>query len=492
MVIAEKMRRWYWMSATVFLVGIISIVLLLWVEHISSRLHVQEMLMDAIKDVQIHTATAHLRLEEIIRGEPEVDVDTALAELDQAIYLSNVILDGGEAENDDLIEESLNDPERRSSAEEIRSLLIEFRALGKVRLQESTGSEKGLALYQQFHSIFREVLSRTRQLEDSIEKDEAKNQKKSRHLFLFIPTIWAIIVITATVGLWSREHQRKRAAEQLMMTHEQLLFQADELRAHRENLAELVDARTAELAAANEHLRSEISERRQAEVALRESGQQLRLLSSRLMTAQETERKSISRELHDELGHALTIIKLRMKFVARACQGNAGSKDECEDIMGYIDQTIENIRGLSRDLSPAILEDLGLTAAVRWLVDNFNRNFDGTIALELEDIDSLFPAEASIMIYRILQEALTNIGKHSDAREASVSVRKVDGAVAFSIEDNGKGFNPSQFFGTDSDGKRLGLAIMRERVRIIGGSFDITSQEGKGTRITFRLPLQKE
>jgi signal transduction histidine kinase len=210
------------------------------------------------------------------------------------------------------------------------------------------------------------------------------------------------------------------------------------------------------------------------------------------MTAQETERKTISRELHDELGHALTIMKLRLRSVERGLQGDAGIKNECEDIIGYIDQTIENVRRLSRDLSPAILEDLGLAAAIRWLVDNFNRNFDGTISLKMDDVDPLFSDDDQIMIYRVLQEALTNVGKHADATDVSVLVLKLEGVVTFSIEDNGRGFNPLRTFGTDVAVKGLGLAIMEERVRMLGGTLEVQSQEGKGTRIAFNVPTRKE
>ena len=353
-------------------------------------------------------------------------------------------------------------------------------------------SGKSSALYLQFHRLFREILDKTRQLEDIIEKDEAENQKKSRRLFFGIPAIWALAVTAATAGLWGRERQRQRTEEELLRANEQLQSQADELVKHREHLAELVYARTVELATVNEKLRAEVSEREQMEVALKESETQLRMLSARLMTAQETERRTISRELHDELGHALTIVKLRLRSIERGLHGHAEIRKDCENIMDYIDQTIENVRRLSRDLSPAILEDLGLTAALRWLADNFNRNFDGAIELEIDDIDHLFSEDDRIMIYRVLQEALTNIGKHAQAGNVSVVIRKTEGQVSFFIEDDGRGFNPPTSFMRDHAGKGLGLAIMEERVRMLGGGLEIQSQEGRGTRIAFSIPTRKE
>ena len=469
--------KWCLMPATVLLIGAISIVLVLWTEQISRRLHIDEMLIDAVSDVQTHVAMAHLRLEEVIRGEHEVAIGAVKAELDQAIRLADVILNGGEAENNNWIPEPLKDAEMRVQAEAVRDKLIKYRELSEERLLGAEIFHFDLTLYQLFHSSFSEALIAARQLEDRFELDEEANQKKSRVILIAIPAAWAIVVTAAGAGLWNREKQRKRSEQ--------------ELTRHREHLSELVSARTAELSAANEHLRSEIGERKQAETALKNSEQQLRSLSARLMTAQESERRIIARELHDELGHALTIVKLRLKSLERELRGNAEVREDCEDIMGYIDQTIENVRRLSRDLSPAVLEDLGLTAAIRWLVDNFDRNYEGTIELDIEDIDHLFPEDSRIVIYRVLQEALTNIGKHAEAKTTSVVVKKSVGRVTFSLQDDGKGFRIPPSFSKDSPSEGLGLAIMEERVRMLGGILEIQTSEGKGTRTTFSIPSQE-
>ena len=126
---------------------------------------------------------------------------------------------------------------------------------------------------------------------------------------------------------------------------------------------------------ANERLQQEIEERKRAEQMLRESEQQLRSLSYQLMTAQEKERKRISRELHDELGQSLTIIKMRLRFIQEnLMHDQIILREECENSMLYINQVIENMRRLSQDLSPSVLEDLGLTVALRWAISNFTKN----------------------------------------------------------------------------------------------------------------------
>ncbi len=237
----------------------------------------------------------------------------------------------------------------------------------------------------------------------------------------------------------------------------------------------------------------DITGRKRAEEALKESENQLRYLSSELLTAQETERKRIASELHDELGQALMVMKLRLRFVEKELEKDqAALKGECEDILSYIDQVIENVRRLSRDLSPSILEDLGLTAAVRWLVNHFTKNYNIEVKSDIIDIDPLFSQDAQIVIYRILQEALNNVGKHAQAKNVSLTVKTFDERVSFSLEDDGKGFDVVQAFTRNPAERGLGLTIMDERARMLKGFFELRSQRGKGTRITFHIPIRRE
>ena len=233
-----------------------------------------------------------------------------------------------------------------------------------------------------------------------------------------------------------------------------------------------------------------ITERKRAEEALRESETQLRHLSTQLLTAQETERKRISRELHDELGQALTVMKLHINFIEKnLSERQTGLRKECEKAVEYIDQVIENVRRLSRDLSPIILEDFGLSAAIRWLVSNFAKRYTIKVALDMVDIDALIPRDSHTSVYRIIQEALTNIGKHSQALNVSLTVREDTGVVWFYIEDDGKGFDAIAAVTNELDEKGLGLATMRGRARMLGGTLLIRAKEGKGTRISLSVPV---
>jgi signal transduction histidine kinase len=143
-------------------------------------------------------------------------------------------------------------------------------------------------------------------------------------------------------------------------------------------------------------------------------------------------------------------------------------------------------------LSPTILEDLGLTSAIEWLVDNFARMQNLRSTRAIEKIDQLFPEDQWITIYRVVQEALTNIGRHAGASNTSVIVRRYDQEVVFTIEDDGKGFDPELVAMKDVPENGFGLSTMNERVRMMGGALDLRSRMGEGTRITFRISALQE
>ena len=232
-------------------------------------------------------------------------------------------------------------------------------------------------------------------------------------------------------------------------------------------------------------------ERERTEKALRESERQLHLLSSHLLTAQETERKRISMELHDELGQALMLLKLRISFVEnRLPKTQRGLREECEHTLHYIDQIIENVRRLSRDLRPSMLEDFGLVSALHRLADDFSKHYNIQIQVEVEAINQVIPLKSQVMIYRIIQEAMTNIRKHAQASQVRILARIKSGQVHFTVEDDGRGFSFEHLKALKEEEKGLGLVSMEERVRILGGSFEIRSQKKTGTRITFTIPAR--
>jgi PAS domain S-box-containing protein len=231
-----------------------------------------------------------------------------------------------------------------------------------------------------------------------------------------------------------------------------------------------------------------ISERKRSEDALRESEKHLRYLSSQLLTSQETERKRIAVELHDGLGQALMVSKMRLRAIERSLPEGEPEK-ECEDLLNYLDELIKNVRCLSHDLMPPALEDLGLQAALQYLLDEFAKYTGIRLSTDLDDIQALFSPEKQLIIYRIFQECLNNITKHAHATEVSVAMKREPGGVSFRLEDNGKGFDVQKVPGGDSTKRGLGLAAMDERVRMMGGDLKLWSQPGQGTRLQFTVPV---
>jgi PAS domain S-box-containing protein len=234
----------------------------------------------------------------------------------------------------------------------------------------------------------------------------------------------------------------------------------------------------------------DITQRKRTEAELQESAKNLRYLASQLLRAQEEERKRLSRELHDELGHALLALKLQLEAVAsNLLPEQSFLKTEVGKILGFMGTTIEEVRRLYLDLSPGDLEDLGLTAALQSLVDDFaDLQKHLKFNLELDDLDGLFALPVQTAIYRVVQEALTNIGKHAQPQQVSLKIKRDPEKVSFVIADDGLGFDGHG----PTEKKTLGLLTMEERVKILGGSFDLWSRPNQGTRISFTIPITGE
>lgn len=238
---------------------------------------------------------------------------------------------------------------------------------------------------------------------------------------------------------------------------------------------------------ANEMLSS--LERSHQEVLERE--EQLRQLSSQLLHSQENERKRVANEIHDNAGQVLAAIKYRVESALLKVQksGCGDAFQPIKELVPLVQNCIEDMRRLQTELRPSMLDEMGLLATIRWFCRQFELTYP-SIRLEkdLTADESDIPEELKIVIFRIIQEALNNAGKYSDASVLSVLLEENDGTNRLRIADNGRGFNLEEAQTIKAFGKGLGLSSMRERVQFSGGTLSIVSTIGHGTRIEARWP----
>ena len=220
-----------------------------------------------------------------------------------------------------------------------------------------------------------------------------------------------------------------------------------------------------------------------------QNARDLQRLSAQLINAQEEERRSIARELHDEVGQVLTAIKVELAVAQRTIASRGGSVNVLEDAQAIADGAIHTVRDLSHLLHPAMLDDLGLPAAIDSYLRGFGKRHGIRVDLLQEQMEARLAPQIEAAGYRIVQEALTNVAKHAKATNCRVYVQRLAHTVLVTIEDDGTGFDVSE---TESAGTRkgLGLISMRERVSQLQGTMRIESAPGKGTRVTVELPAR--
>jgi signal transduction histidine kinase len=210
----------------------------------------------------------------------------------------------------------------------------------------------------------------------------------------------------------------------------------------------------------------------------------LQRLSAKLVTAQEEERRTIARELHDEIGQVLMAIKVELAVAQRRIEGVGAPERLLDDAQSITDGALHTVRDLSHLLHPALLDDLGLPAAMQWYLGSFGKRHRIAVELLHEGMDERLAPEIEAAAYRIIQEALTNVVKHAHATLAFVYLQRTGDTVGVTIEDNGVGFE------TASAGRGLGLIGIRERVSHLRGTVRVDSAPGKGTRLTLTLPAR--
>ncbi|MDH7513638.1 MAG: PAS domain S-box protein [Clostridiales bacterium] len=236
---------------------------------------------------------------------------------------------------------------------------------------------------------------------------------------------------------------------------------------------------------------TDITERRQVELELRRSQEELRSLSQHLQSIRESESKRIAGEIHDILGQQLTALKIDLSWLSSRAAGLGESGQEIQNkisaMADLVDKTIQSVQKISAELRPVLLDDLGLGPAIEWLAQDFeNRTkIKCRVRLACDTLD--LDPDCSTAIFRISQEALTNVARHARATAVDIHLAEENGELLLKIGDNGKGIKENEVHAPTS----LGLMGMRERIRPFGGKLEITGSPEKGTLLTVAVPLER-
>ncbi len=232
----------------------------------------------------------------------------------------------------------------------------------------------------------------------------------------------------------------------------------------------------------------------QANTRLHTSKQTLRNLSIALFTAREEEQRRMAMELHDELGQSLAALKMQTRimehdFLPAETAQQEKIKNWSTVLRSSISQIIEDVRLLSKNLSPVIIEDLGLDAALQQLIDNFTETHGISCSFQPVPLQDITSADGKRIVYRLVQETLNNICNHAEASHIDFSIKVDQEQIFLSLVDNGKGFHVQEVLARPQSQRGIGLTATSERVKMLGGKIDIQSLINKGTTVSFTIPV---
>lgn len=292
------------------------------------------------------------------------------------------------------------------------------------------------------------------------------------HLVRGIPVRGEDQTILRWVGSSTDIHEVKEAQSVLQQSHDRL--------------EEAVRQRTRELMQVNEDLKAQVAERDRAEQALRQSQKTLRKLSVHLQSVRDSERTSIAREIHDELGSTLTSIKMDLHwFSKKLATGKTPDVGKLAVTIGVVDSAIRTVQRIATELRPSLLDHLGLWPALEWQVEQFESHAGIPCRLSLLADECAIGPEARTAVFRMVQESLTNVARHAGATQVEIVARKETGHLIVEINDNGIGMHEEKTVHSGS----FGLQGMRERARSFAGEVTLRTAPGKGTSVRISIPL---
>jgi PAS domain S-box-containing protein len=231
----------------------------------------------------------------------------------------------------------------------------------------------------------------------------------------------------------------------------------------------------------------DITDRKIVEEKLKSSYNQLKAITARLAEVEEIEKQKLARELHDQVGQDLTALCINLNIIRSHIPENADKSllSRLDDSLTLVEQTAERIRDVMSNLRPSVMDDYGLMAVIRWYGEQFSKRTGLELIIKGEDLVPRLPQNKELTLFRIVQEALTNVAKHAGANRVTIQMREMNGLVQLIISDDGRGFDLSN---NKEDKRSWGLLTMQERAQFIGGNVYIESEIGKGTNVVVEVP----
>ncbi|HYM95488.1 MAG TPA: PAS domain S-box protein, partial [Chitinophagaceae bacterium] len=232
----------------------------------------------------------------------------------------------------------------------------------------------------------------------------------------------------------------------------------------------------------------DISHRKKGEEKLKQSYEEIRRLSDHLQKVREEERTHIAREIHDELGQQLTVLKMDTSWLKkRLASADDAIRKKLDDLLELLDDTVKTVRRISSELRPSLLDDMGLVAAMEWHLKEFEKRAAVKTMFAYPDKELLLPDVIKTGLFRIFQESLTNVARHAGAKTIKINLQKENKRIVLNIEDDGKGFEQEKA----TNKKTLGILGMKERTFMMGGNYQIKSKPGKGTQVVVSVPYRQ-
>jgi signal transduction histidine kinase len=351
-------------------------------------------------------------------------------------------------------------------------------AAGRLEPEDEINTEFRNRLTTQLLLTSQDLLNRFFNLSDEVNQKLIRTQRLASFLDILALLILAFIIISTGLYL------QRSVVKPVVKLHEGTAIIG------AGNLDHKVGIKTrdeiGQLSRAFDEMTSNLKE---LTVSLQKSEERLRALTSQILKVQEEERGRLSRELHDDLGQSLLVLRMQLSAILRRHSLEPEIEKSLNEAIDYLLEIIDNTRRLSQDLSPSTLENLGLSEALRNLFEDFQRHSDHDMVIktEMDEVKHFLSKEANIAIYRITQEFLANVQKHAEASQVDVAIKALPEKVTVTLKDNGKGFDLEEIRSRPKERRGMGVVSMEERLRMLGSQFSMTSQPEKGTCLYFEI-----